>query len=276
MKKKLLLADDSVTIQKVVKLTFAGEDIVIEAVTSGDLVLDRVREFKPDIVLADVLMPGRNGYDVCASIKSDPALAKTPVILIVGTFEPFDEDRALRVKCDAWLTKPFDASELVRVVDSLIGRARSAANEPAGSLRGKGGDSAREAKMEDVNYLESTVPPEHRSVRLVSDRTRESFVGSGRILDLFASGKTAVIGAPAARPPASSSSVAAEKTTRPGSAGTGTETSVPELSEEAIDLIVERVIRKMSNEVVREVAWEVVPEMSELIIRQCLEEKGKI
>lgn len=121
MPKKLLVADDSVTIQKVISLAFAGEDVVIESVANGDQAIHKAKEIKPDIVLADVFMPGRNGYEVCARIKEDPELSKIPVVLLVGTFEPFDETEASRAKCDAYLTKPFDTSELLQVVHSLWG-----------------------------------------------------------------------------------------------------------------------------------------------------------
>ncbi len=120
MAKKLLVADDSVTIQKVVQLTFAGEDVAIEAVSSGDQAVEKARALRPDMMLADVYMPGLNGYEVCSSIKADAELAGTPVVLLVGTFEPFDEAEAARVRSDGHLTKPFDTSELIQLVRSLI------------------------------------------------------------------------------------------------------------------------------------------------------------
>src|SRR5687768_2198600 len=122
MTKKLLVADDSITIQKVVSLSFAGEDVVIHSVSNGDQALERIRAVMPDLVLADVFMPGRNGYEVCAAIKDDPNLRQIPVILLVGTFEPFDEAEATRVKSDGRLTKPFDTGEMVDLVHSLIDR----------------------------------------------------------------------------------------------------------------------------------------------------------
>ena len=94
MPKTLLLADDSVTIQKVVGISFANEDIVLLTVDNGDDAIARAREARPDIVLADVVMPGKNGYDVCQAIKAEPSLAHIPVLLLTGTFEAFDEQRA--------------------------------------------------------------------------------------------------------------------------------------------------------------------------------------
>ena len=94
MGKKLLLADDSVTIQKVVGISFANEDIELITVDNGDDAVARAREERPDVVLADVVMRGKNGYEVCEALKSDPDLAQVPVLLLTGTFEAFDSDRA--------------------------------------------------------------------------------------------------------------------------------------------------------------------------------------
>ena len=89
MSKTLLLADDSVTIQKVVGISFASEDVTLVTVDNGDDAITRARETQPDVILADVVMPGRNGYEVCEAIKSDPALRHVPVLLLTGTEPSF-------------------------------------------------------------------------------------------------------------------------------------------------------------------------------------------
>jgi CheY-like chemotaxis protein len=129
MPKTLLLADDSVTIQKVVGISFANEDVALLTVDNGDDAIVRVREARPDIVLADVVMPGMNGYEVCEAIKSDPQLRSTPVLLLTGTFEAFDEERAARAGADGHITKPFEAQSLVDQVNSRL--AQAAAPTPA-------------------------------------------------------------------------------------------------------------------------------------------------
>jgi CheY-like chemotaxis protein len=120
MPKTLLLADDSITIQKVVGMTFKGEDYQVIAVDNGEDALSRAREHKPDIVLADVVMPKRNGYEVCEAIKNDPALKDVPVLLLAGTFEAFDEARAREAKADGHITKPFESQALVSKVRELV------------------------------------------------------------------------------------------------------------------------------------------------------------
>ena len=123
MPKTLLLADDSVTIQKVVGISFANEDVVLLTVDNGDDAIARAREARPDLVLADILMPGKDGYEVCEAIKSEPDLRHVPVLLLSGTFENFDEERARRAGADGHITKPFEAQALVDQVNELLARS---------------------------------------------------------------------------------------------------------------------------------------------------------
>ncbi len=116
---KLLLADDSITIQKVVALTFADEGVEVVLVSDGKEAIARLAEVAPDIVLADVFMPGASGYEVCEYIKHDALLKHIPVMLLVGSFEPFDEAEARRVGADDILTKPFQS--IRRLIDKVGG-----------------------------------------------------------------------------------------------------------------------------------------------------------
>jgi CheY-like chemotaxis protein len=123
MAKTILLADDSITIQKIVNLTFSGEGIDVVTVGNGDAAIKKVYDIHPDLVLADIFMPGKNGYEVCEYIKGQPEVQHTPVILLVGAFEPFDSNEAARVKADGHLTKPFEIKVLISAVNSLISAA---------------------------------------------------------------------------------------------------------------------------------------------------------
>ena len=125
MPKTLLLADDSVTIQKVVGISFANEDVVLVTVDNGDDAVLRASELRPDLVLADVAMPGKDGYEVCEAIKSDPGMRHVPVLLLSGTFESFDEARARQVGADGHITKPFEAQALVDRVNELLAHAET-------------------------------------------------------------------------------------------------------------------------------------------------------
>src|SRR2546429_850561 len=107
MPRTLLLADDSVTIQRVIELTFADENIKVIAVGDGDQAIERMEAAPPDIVLADIGMPGRTGYEVAQYMKQSPRLAQIPILLLTGAFEPVDQARAAEAGCDGVLAKPF-------------------------------------------------------------------------------------------------------------------------------------------------------------------------
>jgi CheY-like chemotaxis protein len=86
-----------------VAITFASEDYTITAVDNGEDAVVRARDLKPDVILADAVMPRRNGYEVCEAIKADPSLKHIPVLLLAGTFEAFDEGRARAASADGHL-----------------------------------------------------------------------------------------------------------------------------------------------------------------------------
>ena len=146
MSKKLLLADDSVVIQKLVGLSFANESIEIVSTDNGDDAVTMARELQPDVVLADVVMPGKSGYEVCEAIKQDPALAGTPVLLLTGTFEAFDEARATAAGANGQITKPFEAQALVERVNEVIAEAAAAPSPPPAPAAESGPIIEAEAK----------------------------------------------------------------------------------------------------------------------------------
>ncbi|HEY7213443.1 MAG TPA: response regulator [Thermoanaerobaculia bacterium] len=129
MKRRILLADDSVTIQKVIELTFMDEDYEVRAVSNGDEAVALLPEAKPDFVIADVHMPGANGYEVCR--RSKQHRPDVPVLLLVGTFEPFDEAQARAAGADSFLKKPFDSQELLQRVGELLAARAAPAVAPA-------------------------------------------------------------------------------------------------------------------------------------------------
>ena len=127
----LLLADDSITIQRVVELTFADENIRVVSASDGQQAIQRIETERPDIVLADVGMPKVDGYGVAAHIKASAALRHIPVILLTGAFEPIDEARARATGCDGILVKPFKSEELITRVRELLAGHRADALWPA-------------------------------------------------------------------------------------------------------------------------------------------------
>lgn len=120
MARKMLLADDSITIQKVVELVLAEEGFEIKAVNNGEEALAAIETFQPDVVLADIEMPKMNGYQLCEKLKAHPATKNVPVILLSGAFEPLDEELAKHVKADSFVIKPFESQELISKINASL------------------------------------------------------------------------------------------------------------------------------------------------------------
>jgi CheY-like chemotaxis protein len=130
MRRTILLADDSTTIRRLVKQTFADENFRIVEVSNGDAAIKMLEEMRPSIVLTDIYMPGKNGYEVCAFVRNHPELRATPVILLVGAFDAFDEETAKESGATANITKPFEPGALIELVRSLLPREKED-EEPA-------------------------------------------------------------------------------------------------------------------------------------------------
>ena len=124
---KLLLADDSITIQKVVGIIFANEDYELTVASNGNAALEKIRETKPDILLIDAIMPGKTGFEVSEEIKRDPELRNIPILLLTGAFEPFDEEKAKNCGADDFISKPFESQHLIDKVTALVELARKTA-----------------------------------------------------------------------------------------------------------------------------------------------------
>jgi CheY-like chemotaxis protein len=263
---KILVADDSVTMQKIISLAFNDEDVEIASAASGEAALDSMRVFEPDIVLADVSMAGCSGYEICERIKNASELASTPVVLMVGTFELFDEVEATRVKCNGHITKPFDTSELIQMVNSLVGEKMTTQNSEAATAASSMIAHIPDPSIQGPNY---TSPK-----GLVNSRILESFLGADQILELF--DNETLIAAAKAKLFSQTQSNADNGGTTAVSSPAPAATSAEQLSEESLNMIVDKVIRRISSDVVREVAWEVVPELSEILIRRVIEERNRL
>jgi len=125
MPKSLLVADDSLTIRKAIGMVLSAEDCRITAVDNGLEAVSKAKELKPDLILADVMMPGMSGYEVCQAIKADATTQHIPVLLLAGSFEALDENRARSVGADGHIVKPFESEALVQKIHSLLGTTPS-------------------------------------------------------------------------------------------------------------------------------------------------------
>lgn len=238
MEPAILLADDSSTIQRLVERTFDETDFRIVAVSNGEAAVRKLEELEPVAVLADIHMPGRNGYEVCAFVKQHPRFSAIPVVLLVGAFEAFDDAEAKRVGADASVTKPFEPKKLVEIVTDLTGRGtvRPAPETQAGEPL-----LSTEPEVDGDEERESDPPP---SVRVAAAGTVSDNADAG--VDLL--GLTELF--PAAEGPERRA-----------------------LSPQEVDAIADRVIEKLSSEVVESIAWDIVPEIADRVMRDEVKRK---
>src|SRR5712692_10409114 len=126
MPKNLLLADDSKTIQQAVSMTFAREDVTLTTVGDGEAALKAAKASRPDLILADVSMPGLGGYELCQRVRADAAIRDVPVLLLGGGV-PVDATKAQAVGANGLMPKPFDSGKLIEQVKQILANPRLAA-----------------------------------------------------------------------------------------------------------------------------------------------------
>ncbi|NTV48208.1 MAG: response regulator [Geobacteraceae bacterium] len=122
---KILVADDSITIQKVIGIIFGGDEYSLTVVDNGKAAVDKAREINPDILLIDALMPGMTGYEVAEAVRSTPSLADKPILILTGTFEVFDEEKAKKSGADDFIAKPFESQQIITKVKELLELGKS-------------------------------------------------------------------------------------------------------------------------------------------------------
>jgi CheY-like chemotaxis protein len=141
MPKTILIADDSSTIRKIVELTFSGTDIRVESFDSGAAALENLDSLEPDLILADVVMPGPTGYELCKRVKA--LGAGIPVVLLSSTFEPYDADLAAECGADRHLLKPFESGTLADTVRELL-------TPPAAAFNAEDEQEAEVSQVDDA------------------------------------------------------------------------------------------------------------------------------
>ena len=271
MARTILLADDSVTIQKVVELTFLDEDFRVVSFGNGSDAIAALDGVRPDVVLADVHMPGADGYEVCAAARA--ASPAVPVLLLVGTFEIFDAQRAAEVGAAGHLKKPFDSQELLRQVQVLADAAGSTpaagGETPPAIESALGAESA--ARQADPGASWSFEPVDEAPPAAEGEVAADTWAGV-QPEELGAAGGAAsgepsdapAWSAGAAEPGAGAAVAAVAAAEAPA--------LLRELSEADVDRIARRVVELIGDKAVRDVAWEVVPDLAELMLKARIEE----
>src|SRR5579863_9838275 len=123
---RILLADDSPHAQRMGERILREEGFEVVSLTDGNAAMLRLADVDPDLILADVFLPGKSGFELCRYVKSEARFKHVRVVLTAGLLEPFDEDEAKRAGCDGILKKPFEASKVVSTIDPLVKDAQQA------------------------------------------------------------------------------------------------------------------------------------------------------
>ena len=117
---KLLFADDSVTMQKVIQLTLENEDVELNVAGNGSEAIESMKEDRPDIIIADISMPEMDGFELCKEVKNSPETENIPVILISGELEKYDIEKGEAVGANGHITKPFKSEEFINSLRSYV------------------------------------------------------------------------------------------------------------------------------------------------------------
>jgi CheY-like chemotaxis protein len=251
VKRIILLADDSATIQRLVTQTFADSKVEIVSVSNGDAAIRKFEELRPHVVLTDIYMPGKNGYEVCAYIKNHAQLSATPVVLLAGAFDAFDEETARRAGAAAHITKPFEPQALVDLVMGLLGgEVRKAAAPAAGSAPAPTPAATRAAAPKSAQVPKPIVEPSPEAAATASPTAEPAPIAEAdHADDLLGLGDLF-------QPPVIEATPALS------------------VSEEEIERIADRVIQKLSTQVIESVAWDVVPGITAKVLKEELKRQS--
>lgn len=313
-KPKLLLADDSVTIRKVVEMTFAEENIEVFTASDGETAMLKFIETQPDIVLAHIGLPETNGYQLCEMIKQDETTRHIPVLLLTGSFEPFDEAEATRVKADGFLTKPFTSvRDVVARVKDLLGHVtlpvtvpenedienlyQSSFNETAEIDEFETVEDSFGERQFDDEMIETSSPAITNVDNTVAQMSAETVADISRQFDwspdaVVTNDESVESVTREIEQNVSTEngdgSFAADVTEEPDELLFQVKESEPlaptsetlehetaEPSPEFIDLVAQRVVEKLSDKAIREIAQETVPRIAEKLMREALGQDKK-
>lgn len=260
---KILLADDSITIQKVIGIIFGGEEYSLTVVDNGTAAVAKAREITPDILLIDVHMPGISGYEVCEAVRAIPALAVTPILLLTGSFEPFDEEKARSCGADDFIAKPFESQLVISKVKKLCATSAVRTSQPTAiELQAKVPPKTATAPDDIWSAFTSAVEPE---MTPASSLPSAGSIIEPQIPDNNSMDDIQDVGALGQNAPFDENAFdfsykeIGNKTAEPA--------PVPvTLTEEQL----RAAIAGVSREVIERIVWEVVPDLAETLIRDAI------
>ncbi len=267
---KILVVDDSLTMRKIMEMTFAGEEAEVVAVDSGEAAVQKAQEITPDVVFADLSMQGLDGYGVSATIKNVPALANTAVIVMASQHQAYDEGKGADAGVDDHVVKPFDSQAVIDKVGDVLKRPRMipsgdapVAAAPAAPARPAPPAPPKKSVPKHTVAFGARPPgppppptppsapkPPERPVLELADEPE---------VEIESPAAPARPSAP--RAPAKPAAAAAAATSNGGAMAS-------KLEGLGLDKTQIEGVLALSREVIEQVVWEVVPELAETIIKE--------
>ena len=257
---RILVVEDSVTMRKVMEMTFAGEGAEMLTVDSGESALQQGRDFAPDVAFVDASLPGIDGYEVARAIKADPQLAGTAVVLMASQHNPLDEARAAEVGVDEHILKPFDTQEAIDKAHELAGGVQTLSEAPSIPVQRA---VPQPTPLATPAYRPTPPPLPVNGPSVTPARPLSSTPLSGA--------SVSVVPAASAAPPVRSATLKSQPAIPAQSAAASEALSHSVVERlEGLGLTPDQVegVLKLSAEVVERVVWEVVPELAEAMIRE--------
>ncbi len=246
----ILAVDDSVTMRKVLEITFAGPEFRCITVPGADAALDKLKSDKPAIVVTDVTLDGKNGYDLCKAIKQ--ASPSTPVIILSSKQNPYDSAKGSAAQADDYMDKPFDSTQMLEKVKKLMASPGKAADVKAAPETPK-----------------ATQTPAAKPTPAVSPAqpTAAAAAGAGASPQRA---KTMLYNPGGVNTPTAATSPAKTEPAKSAMAAAAPTNGQMQAQLEALGLTPTQVegVLALSRDVIERVVWEVVPVLAETLIKE--------
>lgn len=260
----ILVADDSVTMRRILELTFQGEDAQVTTVDNGEAAVRKASELSPDVVFADLSMNGMDGYALASAIKASPGLERTAVVLMASQKHPYDDDKGKAAGVDDHILKPFDTQQVIDRVKQVLSRPRvSPAARPAAAASSAASVASGQAANQQGRIGGKTIAFGKPPMAAPPPAPKPQ-----------AATAAASVAMPVARPAAASAaaSVTSASVAAANPVAAVSAAAEPELQHRLsnIGLSPEQVtaVLALSREVIERVVWEVVPELAETLIKE--------
>lgn len=272
MPTKILVADDSVTMRRVLEMTFAGEDATVLAVDGAEAALAKLGEFAPDVVMADASLAGVDGYELARRIKTNPQFAKVAVFVMASQQAPYDDAKGRAAGVDDHISKPFDTQSVIDRVAQALARPRALA---AGAEGAKGATPARPAPPTPAAAAPNgpatgTTGRLQQGTRMgigtpaAAPAAQPKAAPAPQAMPALRTGNQplapAARAAPAPPPPAARPAAAAVQV---ATQDLGAKLAHLGLTREQVEGVL-----ALSREVIEQVVWEVVPDLAEQLIKE--------